>query len=988
MAARQRDVKVRILSEYYDAGSKAAERATRRLAQFQMAAAQEEIAREQAKAAAVIAANRAQGQAMETFGRRTLAVSAAIAIGLGIATKAAIDWESAWAGVRKVVDGSEPEMAALEQQLRGLALVLPAAHEEIARVAETAGQLGVAREDIAAFTRTAINMGETTNMAADEAATSMAQLGNIMGIGADQADEMGSAIVQLGNNGASTERDIVSMALRIAGAGRTVGLTTDQVLSISSALASVGMEVEAGGTAMSRVLLQIDRDVETGADTLATYAQVSGMSASQFAEAWGKDAAGALTAFLTGLGKVQATGGSTTAILDTLGFTEIRVSDALRRAALSGELLNDALGIGAQAWQDNIALTEEANKRYQTLESRLELARNQINDPAIDIGGVLMPIVADGADAVASLAAGFASLPEPVQEWATKLGLAAAGVSGVVGAASIVIPKLNELKTTVEALRGGTSLLGRALGGTASVLTGPWGLAIAGAVTILGFWIKSQGDAKRETDQMVDTLDQHTAAITENTRALAFNKLEADGVVDAAKRAGISLEDLVDAAVDPTSDAFTKLTVRQREYLDLLEAHQGDYGALGGIAEANEDLNTVLNAVAGTQDLVADSQARVRDQMAAGLSTTDDATAAQEDLAGAMAETNVVLEDGRVLVEDAAAALETLTKALDDLNSPTLNAREAERKFHDALAGVSAAVQQQIDDLASLYESQGMSAEAARERAEAEVAVADKLDVSTEAGRRNQGALDAIAEAGMRRATAILEQTGSEEAFRASLESARLSLLDQARQFFATEEEAQAYVDTVLSVPAEVITEAEMKTEQAQADFDAMIERNQGKRIRVTAEISTSGQPVYVTAAGTKMERAGGTLDFYAAGDIRNGHVADIVPAGSWRVFGEDETGGEGYVPLANDWRRPRAEAVLDEIANRFGGQYITAADRLGGPQVVVTGGGASAGDLAAAMNGMTLTLVTEAGPIRAMVRAEVSGAQASRTATLRQGMH
>lgn len=980
MPPRQRDLKVRILSEYYDAGSKAAERATRRLATIQMAAAQEEIAREQRKASAIIAANRAQSAAMETVGRRTLAVSAAIAIGLGIAAKAAMDWESAWAGVRKVVEGSDAQLGVLESQLRGLAKVLPATHEEIALVAETAGQLGVAREDIADFTRTAINMGETTNLAADEAATSMAQLANIMGVGADKADEMGSAIVALGNNGASTERDIVSMALRIAGAGRTVGMTTDQVLAISSALSSVGLEVEAGGTAISRVMLQIDRDVESGSDTLATYAQVAGMSAEEFTTAWGTDAAGALSAFISGLGRVQASGGSTTKIMDSLGFTEVRVSDALRRAALSGELLNDALTTGSDAWRDNIALTEEANKRYQTTEARLQLARNQINDAAIDVGGNLLPVLADAADGVASLAAGFGSLPAPVQEWVTKLGLAAAGVTGVIGMASIAIPKLLELKNTIEQLRGGSSLLGKALGGTASVLSGPWGLAIAGAVTLLGFWMKAQGDAERETDQMVDTLDKHTAAVTENTRALAYNKLEADGIVDAAKRAGVSLTDLVDAAVDPTSEAYDRLAERQQEYLDLLEEHQGQYGALDQIAKANEDLVDVLGAVTGSQDLVAESQSRMRDQIAAGVNTTDEAATAQEDLAGAMGATNQVLEDGRVLVEDAAAAIETLTKALDELNSPTLNAREAQRRFQDAVAGVSEAVNQQIDDLARQYEASGMSAQAAHDRAAAEVAVANKLDTSTEAGRRNEAALDAVAEAAMARANAILEQTGSEEQFRASLEEGRTALYDQAIQLGLTAEQAQAYVDTVLAVPDEVVTQAEMRTEQAEADLQAMIDRNQGKRIRLTAEISSSGAPVYVTAAGTKLQADGGLLEFYAGGGYRRAltpmaPVSQMVPANTWRVVGDRPIDDEAYIPIDGS---QRSRATWAEAGQRLG--------MLTPPPVTVTGGGASAADLAAALNGMTLTLVTEAGPIRGLIRAEVAGAQTARTTTLTQG--
>src|SRR3546814_19713866 len=59
-------------------------------------------------------------------------------------------------------------------------------------------------------------LGETTNLSADEAATSLAQLMNIMQTAPEDVDRLGSAVVALGNNGASTERDIVEMSQRIA----------------------------------------------------------------------------------------------------------------------------------------------------------------------------------------------------------------------------------------------------------------------------------------------------------------------------------------------------------------------------------------------------------------------------------------------------------------------------------------------------------------------------------------------------------------------------------------------------------------------------------------------------------------------------------------------------------------------------------------------------------------------------------------------------
>ena len=216
------DLQIRLDSTFNDRGFKSAEasaksmvreldkleRQERQVAAMQMAAAREAEQRNAARLAS-----------MESLGRGFTAVGLLAAAGLGIAAKAASDWESAWIGVTKTVDGSAAELAQLEQELRGLAKTLPATHEEIAGVAEAAGQLGVKRQDVAAFTKTMIALGVSTNLSADDAATGLAKLGNIMGVLPSQAGRAGSALVALGNDGASTEADILAMSLRIAGAG-------------------------------------------------------------------------------------------------------------------------------------------------------------------------------------------------------------------------------------------------------------------------------------------------------------------------------------------------------------------------------------------------------------------------------------------------------------------------------------------------------------------------------------------------------------------------------------------------------------------------------------------------------------------------------------------------------------------------------------------------------------------------------------------------
>lgn len=148
-----------------------------------------------------------------------------------------------------------------------MAKEMPTSAVEIAGVAEAAGQLGIQTDNILGFTKTMVMLGDSTNLSADEAATALARLANITGMPQDSFQKLGSTIVALGNNFATTESEITAMGLRIAGAGSQVGMTEAQIMSFSAALSSVGIEAEAGGSAFSTLLSNMQLAVETGSES-------------------------------------------------------------------------------------------------------------------------------------------------------------------------------------------------------------------------------------------------------------------------------------------------------------------------------------------------------------------------------------------------------------------------------------------------------------------------------------------------------------------------------------------------------------------------------------------------------------------------------------------------------------------------------------------------------------------------------------------------
>jgi TP901 family phage tail tape measure protein len=271
-------------------------------------------------------------------------------------------------------------------------------------IGELGGQLGVAKEDLLDFTRVIADLGETTNLSTEEAAVSLARFSNVMGTPAEKLENLGSAVVALGNNLETNERDIVSFGERIAGAGKIAGLTESQVFSIGAAMSSVGVQAEAGGTAVQKVLLAMNSAAIEGGDQMEIFAAVSGLSAEEFGVAWEEDAGGVFNEFVNGLGLA---GDDALGILSALGLEDQRLIRSFLSLAGAGDKLTEAMEIGNVAFADGTALADEAALRYQTTEAQFAIFKNTIKDVGITIGQTLLPFVNDLLDAAKPLIADF-----------------------------------------------------------------------------------------------------------------------------------------------------------------------------------------------------------------------------------------------------------------------------------------------------------------------------------------------------------------------------------------------------------------------------------------------------------------------------------------------------------------------------------------------------------------------------------------------------
>jgi len=502
------------------------------------------------------------GDSMTSVGKKlSLTVTAPItAMGAG-AFKAAVDFESAFAGVRKTVDTSEEGFKKLEQGIRDMAKQLPASASDIAAVAESAGQLGIAEDKILSFSRTIIDLGESTNMTREQAATEFARFANIVGMSQDNFDRLGSSIVGLGNTMATTESEIMSMGMRLAAQGKQVGMSEAQIMALAGTMSSLGIQAEMGGTAMTTVLKKMQGAIMEGGASLGTWAEVAQMSSSEFKKLYDSSAIDGLDAVVKGLATISSRGENLSDVLKDMGIKGIYESDVMMRMAGASDLLSSAVATSTEAWKENTALSNEAAQRYATTASQLAMLKNKIVDIGITLGNILIPMVMSLLAVIEPWIEKFASLSEGTQ----KLIVIIAGIAAAIGPIILVVGTLLSSIGTIITTFGTLALAIGEAGGIVALLTaklsflapvftaltGPIGLTVA---AIAGLTVGAIAFTKHMSNDALPTVERFGKGVSDSTKE-ALN-----GFFDLSEGASQSVTNMYMTSTEVTSDMAKEIT--------------------------------------------------------------------------------------------------------------------------------------------------------------------------------------------------------------------------------------------------------------------------------------------------------------------------------------------------------------------------------------------------------------------------------------------
>lgn len=383
---------------------------------------------------------------LSSFGKvATKAITVPIAAMATASVAAAVKIDTSLTNVRKTVDGTEEQYQQLKQAAIDFSKVNAVSADQILDIQSLGAQLGYTIDELQMFGEVVSGLDIATNMDAETAGTELAQFANITKMAHKESSNYASTLVALGNTSATTESDISHMAMRIAAAGTQVGMSQAEILGLAAALSSMGIEAEAGGTAISTIMAQIDKDIATNSEDVATWAKVAGMSAKEFAKAWKAQPVEALTALLTHMDSATQAGGNMSVMLQELGIDSIRQTDVMKRLAGNSELVGKTVTNANQAWTENTALSAEVANRNDSLAAKFEMLKNrgvamleQVGKPTadalLDIADAAEPVINTFAD----LTQNFADADKDTQQ----MILGFAGVAAAIGPVSTVTGKV------------------------------------------------------------------------------------------------------------------------------------------------------------------------------------------------------------------------------------------------------------------------------------------------------------------------------------------------------------------------------------------------------------------------------------------------------------------------------------------------------------------------------------------------------------------
>src|SRR5690625_4381315 len=362
---------------------------------------------------------------------QTFTIISGAALGAsGAAVKFAADYDQAFRSVQRTSLTAGAAASELKEELISLTTEIPRSFDEVTNIATLGSQMDIPTEHLTKFTETVAMFSSTTDASVDKAAMSLGRLAQLTKTSVGDIDRLASAIYYTGINSVATEEQILTISEQIAASGNLAGFAADEIIGLSAAMASLGVQPEAARGAIMRIFNNIRMAVDEGGEALQKFADVAGTTAGNFATTWLKEPERAFSQFVEGLSRLSDEGRAVSMVLKDLGMSNVRDLRVMELLADNTDVYAAAMANAASAYEENSALADGYAIQVDNLNDALTVLWNSLKAIGAEVGDI--PLLKDMVVWATQAVKWFSNLLKvPLVGWVAKVSL---GVVAAVGA--------------------------------------------------------------------------------------------------------------------------------------------------------------------------------------------------------------------------------------------------------------------------------------------------------------------------------------------------------------------------------------------------------------------------------------------------------------------------------------------------------------------------------------------------------------------------
>lgn len=532
-------------------------------------------------------------------------VSAAVTAASVAAVAAASSYESSFTDVERTTLATAETTERLRADLMQLTREIPESWGSITEIASVGAQLDIAEDSLESFTETTTKFSTVTGISAETSAMAFGSLGQLLSVTAGEYENMGSAIAYVGVTSVATDEEIVKMSQRLAASAANAGMTAQEVIALSGALASLRVAPERAQGVMEVYFRNLNNALAEGGERLEAFAHYARMSTADVEEMVATDPARFFRELSAGLGTLDPV--SATQALDQLGLSGIRAGEVFTRVSNNLEVFDQAMANSNQAWAEGSHLAHAYGLVVDDLASKWQIFLNGVMELTAAIGGPFMVAAKpalDIATAIVNALADFANTPvgATISAIVGLVGLLVGALAAVMATVALATASMAAMSTALKEVgaeailtkiktqglgAGMVSLAGQIGIGTAAINTFKWALASTGiglAVIAIGTLV--------------------TAALQlGNTAQASFDKFvgSTGGLSDALRADATAYQEALNSGNDEAAKSFTELSGAASAASESLD--EGANAARNVSATLYGATDAAYSAASGVQEL-------------------------------------------------------------------------------------------------------------------------------------------------------------------------------------------------------------------------------------------------------------------------------------------------------------------------------------------------------------------------------------------------